>query len=81
MSIGGIFGDGIATPISGCGVNCSSTGYYENTGGNLGTSYLAGAEEVADVRLLIVIDAVVRPTAGIGVKPLDYTGKKLWQSS
>ena len=64
-----------------CGLGGSSTGDRENTGGDLVTSPLAGADEVIDEILLVVIDAVVRPTAGIGVKILEDAGKKVKQSS
>ena len=64
-----------------CGLGCSSVGDCENTGGDLVTSRLAGADEVIGVILLVVIDAVVRPTAGSGVKKLEGAGKKLRQSS
>ena len=60
-----------------CGLGCSSTGDRETTGGDLVTSRFAGAVEVIGVILLVVIDAVVRPTAGIGVKILEDAGMKL----
>ena len=64
-----------------CGVGCYNAGDCENTGGDLVTSRLNGADEVISVILFVVIDAVVRPTAGIGVKILEGAGKKLRQSS
>ena len=64
-----------------CGLGCSSTGDRENTGGDLITSRLVGAQEVIGVILLVVVDAVVGPTADIGVKILEDAGKKVKQSS
>ena len=64
-----------------CGLGCSEAGDRENTGGDLVTSRLGGAEEVIGVILLGVTDAVVRPTAGVDVKILEDAGKKLRQSS
>ena len=58
-----------------CGLGCSNAGNRENTGVDLVTSRLAGADEVNGVLLLVVTDAVVRPTAGIGVKTLEGAGK------
>ena len=81
MSIGVIGGDCIATSFLACGLGCSSVGDQESTGGDLITSCLAGAGEVTGVILLIVIDAVVCHTAGIGVEILEGAGKKLRQSS
>ena len=76
-----VAGDCIATSFSMCGLCCSCVGDRENTGGDIVTSRLAGADEVSGVILLGVLDAVVRPTAGIGVKILEGAGKKLRQSS
>ena len=64
-----------------CGLGYSSVGDCENTGSDLVTSRLAVVDEVVDVILPVVIDAVVRPTAGVGVKILEGAGKKLRQSS
>ena len=63
-----------------CGLGCSSTGDSENTGGDLATSRFVADEEIG-VNILVGIDAVVHPTAGIGVKALEGVGKKLEQSS
>ena len=63
-----------------CGLDCSGVGDCENAGGDLVTSRLAGADEVIFVILLVEIGAVVRPTAGIGVKILEGADKKLRQS-
>ena len=68
-------GDCIATSFLACGLGCSSVGDRESTGGDLVTSRLAGADGVVGVILLVVTDAVVLPTAGIGVKILDVAGK------
>ena len=64
-----------------CGLDCSSVGDCEITGGDLVTSLLAGADEVIGVILLVGIDAVVRHTAGIGVNLLEDADKKLRYSS
>ena len=64
-----------------CGLGCSYAGDRENTAGDLVVSRLAGADGVIGTTLLAVLDAVVRPTAGIGVKILECAGKKLRQSS
>ena len=64
-----------------CRIGCSDAGDRENTGGDLVTSRLTGMAEVIDVILLVVTDAVVRLTVGIGVKLLEGAGKKLKQSS
>ena len=64
-----------------CGLCCSCVGDRENTGGDLVTSRLVGAGEISGVILLGVIDAVARPTAGIGVKVLENAGKEVKQSS
>ena len=64
-----------------CGLDCSSVGDGEKTGGDIVTSRLVGTGEISGVILLGVIDAVVRPTAGIGVKMLEGAGRKLRQSS
>ena len=80
----GVFGgDCIATSFSACGLGCSNVGECENTGGDLVTSRLtgAGADGLIDVILLVVPDAKVRPTAGIGVKGLEGVGQVLRQSS
>ena len=45
------------------------------------TSRLVGTDEISGVILLGVIDAVVRPKVGIGVKMLEGAGRKLRQSS
>ena len=81
MPIGGLVGDCIATSFPVCGLGCSSAGDRGNTGGDLVTSRLAGAEEVIGVGLLVVADAVVRPKAGFGWKILEGVGNKLRQSS
>ena len=49
MSNGSIVGDCIATLITVRGLSCSSAGDCENTGGDLFTSHLAGADEVLAV--------------------------------
>ena len=78
----GVFGgDCIATSFSACGLGCSNVGERENTGGDLVNSRFTGADGLIDVILLVVPDAVVRPTAGIGVKRLEGVGQKLRQSS
>ena len=59
----------------------SFVGDCEKTGGDIVTPRVAGADEISGVVLLGVLDAVVRPTAGIGVKILGGAGKKLSQSS
>ena len=59
----------------------SGAGDRENTGGDLNTSLFAAADEVIGVVLLLGIDEVVRPTAGIGEKTLEGAGKKLRESS
>ena len=64
-----------------CGLGCSVAGDRENTGGDLVTSRLTGADEVIGVILLVVFDAVVRPAACIGVEILEGAGKKIRQSS
>ena len=56
-------------------------GGCENTGSDLDTSRLAGADKIFGVILLVQIDAAVRPTAGIGVKTREGVGKELRQSS
>ena len=81
MSIGGVVGDCIATSVLVCGLGCSNVGERENTGGDLVTSRLTGADGLIDVILLVVPGAVGRPTAGIGVKGLGVVGQKLRQSS
>ena len=81
MSIGVIGGDCIATSCPVCALGCSNVGDRENTGGDLITSRLAGTDEVIGVTLLVVINVVGRPTAGIGVKILEGADKKLRQSS
>ena len=80
MLICGVVGDGIATPMLACGLDCATVGDCENTGGDLVASRLAVADEVIDVVLLAAVEAVVRPTGGTGVKILGV-GKKLRQSS
>ena len=81
MSIWRVVVDCIATsfPVFGHGVYSSSD--REITGGDLVSSRLARADEVGGVILLVGIQAVVRPTAGVGVKILEGAGKKLRQSS
>ena len=81
MSIWRVVGDCIATSILVCGLGCSDAGDRENTGGDLVTSRLTEADEVIGVILLVVIDAVVRPTASVGMKILENAGKKVKQSS
>ena len=81
MSIAGIVGDCIATSFTGSGLCCFSDGHRENIEGDFVTSRLAGADEIIDGILLVRIDAIVRPTVGIGVKTLEGIGKKLRQSS
>ena len=76
MLIGVIGDDCIATSFSVCGLGCAKVGDRENTGGDLVTSHLAGADEVIGVTLLVEVDAVGRPTTGIGVKILEGAGKK-----
>ena len=71
----------MATSFLVCGLGCSDAGDRENTGGDLVASRLAGADEVIGVILLVVIDAVVRPTACFDVTILEGAGKKLRQSS
>ena len=68
MSICRVVGDCVATSFPVCGVGCSSVGDCRNTGGDRVTSRLAGAGEINDVIRLVGTDAVVRPTAGIGLK-------------
>ena len=80
-SILGVVGDFIATSFLVCGLGCSDAGDRENTGGDLVTSRLTGVDEIFGVILLVVIDAVDRPTAGIGVKTLEDAVKKVKQSS
>ena len=80
MSIGGIVGDCIATSFHVCGLSCSGAGGRQNTEGDPDTSCLAGANKGNGVILLVGVDAVVRPTAGIDVKTLEDAGKKLRQS-
>ena len=63
-----------------CGLGCSDAGDRENTGGDLVTSSPAGTDEVIGVILLVLVDAVVRPTVGVGVKTLEDAGKKVKQS-
>ena len=81
MSSCGVFGDCIATSFLGRGLGCSDAGDRKKTGVDLVTSRHAGADEVVGVILLAVTDAVVRPTAGIGLKVLEDAGKKVKQSS
>ena len=69
-SILGVVGDCIETSFLVCGLGCSNAGDRENTGGDLVTSRLTGADEVIGVILLVVLDEVVRPMEGIGVKLL-----------
>ena len=80
MSSCGVVGDCIPTSFLGHGLGCSDAGDRKNTGVDLDTARLAGANEVIGVILLVVTDAVVRPTAGIGVKILEDAGKKVKQS-
>ena len=75
MSSCAVVGDCIATSFLVCGLGCSSVGDRENTGGDLVTSPLAGADEVIGQILLVGIDVVVSTTAGIGVKILERAGK------
>ena len=83
MSICRVSGDCIATSISVCGLLCSTvgdcknTGDREDTGGDLVVSRSA---DVIGIILLVMLDVVVRPTVGIGVRMLG-AGKKLRQSS
>ena len=77
MSIGGIFSDCIATSFAVYGLGCSNSGNRENTGGDLVSCRLAGADKMIGVILLVKIVAVVRPTTGVGVKTLGGSGKKL----
>ena len=81
MSICSVVGEFVATSHPVCGLVCSSAGDWDNTGGDLVTFRLAEADEVIGGILLVVIDAFVRPTAGIGVKILEGEGKKLRQPS
>ena len=81
MSIGVVGGDCIATSCLVCGLGCSSVGDRKKTGGDLVTSRLTGADEKSGVILLVLLDAVVRPAVGVGVKILDDVRKKLRQSS
>ena len=80
MSIGGVIGD-FATSFLACGLGGSSVGDGEKTGGDLVTSRLVGTDEMSGVIVLGVVDAVVRPTVGVGVKILEDAGRKLRQSS
>ena len=80
ISIVVVVGDCIATSFIVCGLDRSSAGDRENTRGNLVISRLAGASEIFGVIVFVGIDAVVRSTAGNGVKTLVDTGKKLRQS-
>ena len=80
MLIGVMGDDCIATSCPVCGLGCSNVGDRENTGGDLVTSLLAGADEFIGVILFVEVDTVGRPTAGIGVKILEGAGKKLRQS-
>ena len=64
-----------------CGLGGSSVGDGEKTRGDLVTSRPVGTDEISGVILLGVVDAVVRPTVGIGVKMLEGAGRKLRQSS
>ena len=75
MSSCRVVGDCIETSFLACGLGCSSVGARENTGGDLIASRLAGVDELIGVILLVVTDAVVRPTTGIGVKILEEAGK------
>ena len=68
-------GDCLAASFPVLGLNCSNGGDRQNTGDDLVTSRLAGADEVIGVILLVVTDAVVRRAAGIGVKILEGAGK------
>ena len=81
MSSCGLVGECIAASFFGRRLGCSDAADRKNTGVDLVTSHLAGADEVIVVILLVVTDAVVRPTAGIGVKLLEDAGKKVKQSS
>ena len=76
-----MIGDCIATSFLVCGLGGSSVDDGEKTGGDLVTSRLVGTDETSGVILLGVVDAVVRPTVGIGVKLLEGAGRKLRQSS
>ena len=80
MSIWRVVGDCIATSFPACGLGCSSVGDCENTDGDLVISRLNGSNEVVAVILLVVIGAVVRPTAAIGVKKRQGAGKTVKQS-
>ena len=71
----------MATSFLVCGLGCSGVGDRENTGGDLVTTRLSEADEVIGVILLAVIDAVVRPTVGVGAKILESAGKNQRQSS
>ena len=81
MSIGVIVGHCTATSFPVCGLDCSNAGERENTGGDIVISRHAGPDKVIGLFLFVGIDAVVRPTASIGVKTLGVAGKKLRQSS
>ena len=76
-----MIGDCIATSFLVCGLGGSSVGDGEKTGGDLVTSRPVGTDEISGVILLGVVDAVVRPTVGIGVEMLEGAGRKLRQSS
>ena len=75
MSCCRVVGDCTATSFPAGALGSSRVGDRENTGGDLITSRLAGSDEVIGVILLVVTDAVVRPTTGIGVKTLEGAGK------
>ena len=80
MLIGKKVGDCIATSSPAGGLGCSSFGNHESTGGDLVISPLAGADEVF-CKIPFVLDAVVLPSAAIGVKILESAAKNLRQSS
>ena len=80
MSFGGKLGDCIATSFPVSVLRFSSAGDPENTRGDLFSSRFAGVDEVSGLMIPLGIDAVVHPTAGIGVKTLEGVGKKLRQS-
>ena len=81
MSIGGKVIDCIATSFPACRLGCSSASACENFGGDIVTCHPTGADEIIGVILVVGTDAVLRPTAGMGVKSLESAGKKLRQSS
>ena len=81
MPIWGVIGGVRATSLSLSALGGSGAGDREKTGGDLVSSGLAGANKGIGVILFVGIDAVVRPTVGIGLKTLEGAGRKLRQPS